>query len=183
MQTHRPPCSALNPSLRASYLDGVCCNTACGGACDACNLSGTIGTCTNIPAGSTGSPSCSPYLCSGAAASGPTRCTADSQFVAGQHCNASSCVPKKTDGTPASPSPDSTAMSPPACRCKPIAHPVVHSILPSALPTSTPSAATPPAAAPVTPATCPVRMGPAPTSRPARPGARRVRPMSALAQL
>ncbi len=35
----------------ANCVDGVCCDNACGGTCKACNLAGTIGTCTNIPAG------------------------------------------------------------------------------------------------------------------------------------
>ncbi len=40
-------------------IDGVCCTTACGGQCQACNVSGSVGTCTTVsgpPVGSTGSP-------------------------------------------------------------------------------------------------------------------------------
>ncbi len=32
-------------------VDGVCCDTACNTTCKACNLAGTVGTCTNIPVG------------------------------------------------------------------------------------------------------------------------------------
>jgi hypothetical protein len=43
--------------------DGVCCDTACGGSCQACNLALTVGTCTDVPTGmapSSGHPSCGP---------------------------------------------------------------------------------------------------------------------------
>jgi len=42
-------------------IDGNCCDTACTGACKACNLPGTAGTCTFVTAGQTdpnGSPAC-----------------------------------------------------------------------------------------------------------------------------
>ena len=32
-------------------VDGVCCDTACNGTCQACNLPGSVGTCTAIPDG------------------------------------------------------------------------------------------------------------------------------------
>lgn len=32
-------------------VDGVCCNTACGSTCQACDLTGNVGTCTPIPMG------------------------------------------------------------------------------------------------------------------------------------
>jgi hypothetical protein len=32
-------------------VDGVCCSTACTGTCKACNVAGSMGTCTNAPSG------------------------------------------------------------------------------------------------------------------------------------
>jgi hypothetical protein len=75
--------------------DGVCCLTACDGACDVCNA--TPGTCTVLAAGAAGSPSCSPFLCGGAATC-PTACTLDGECAAGAYCEGLKCVAKKPDG-------------------------------------------------------------------------------------
>lgn len=45
------PCS-LNAQCASNFcVDGVCCNTACAGVCQACNLTGSVGGCANIPTG------------------------------------------------------------------------------------------------------------------------------------
>lgn len=43
----------------AHCADGVCCNAACAGACRACNLPGSVGTCSGLPDGAT-EPLCAP---------------------------------------------------------------------------------------------------------------------------
>ncbi len=42
-----------NAALCASdnCVDNVCCNAVCNGTCQACNIPGSLGTCTNLPAG------------------------------------------------------------------------------------------------------------------------------------
>lgn len=77
-------------------VDGVCCDSACGGACDACNLPGRVGTCT-VATGAAGSPSCAPYLC-GASASCPASCASDAECVASHRCAGNVCVPRAPDG-------------------------------------------------------------------------------------
>ena len=43
---------AANSECQSNFcVDGVCCNAACGGLCQACNLAGSLGTCSNIPNG------------------------------------------------------------------------------------------------------------------------------------
>src|SRR4029434_11014303 len=58
-------CGAAAECQSGFCVDGYCCNSACGGGCNACNLSGAEGTCTVMPSGSFGSPSCAPYVCDG----------------------------------------------------------------------------------------------------------------------
>ena len=58
------PCISDNMcSTGFCSIDGVCCDSKCDGACQACNLTGTAGTCTNVAAGtmpSTNHPTCGP---------------------------------------------------------------------------------------------------------------------------
>ena len=72
----------------------MCCQTACGGACDVCNL--TPGTCTPSPAGSPGSPTCFPYTCSGTGSSCPTTCSVNGD-CATNVCTTNQCQ-KRTLG-------------------------------------------------------------------------------------
>jgi hypothetical protein len=45
------PCGAGAECVTQSCVDGVCCDTACGGACHACNLPDNVGTCVAITRG------------------------------------------------------------------------------------------------------------------------------------
>ena len=91
-------CSADQQCLSGSCADGVCCNTACGDACDACNLPGTVGLCTPRANGAAGSPACIPYLCDGGAATCPTSCAGDANCATGHYCSAGTCVPTQGIG-------------------------------------------------------------------------------------
>lgn len=44
-------CSAAADCASGFCVDGRCCNTACSGTCQRCNLAGNLGTCTPSPAG------------------------------------------------------------------------------------------------------------------------------------
>jgi len=44
-------CSADNECQSGACADGVCCNTACDGLCEACDIQGVVGTCTPISDG------------------------------------------------------------------------------------------------------------------------------------
>ena len=48
-----------------SCVDGVCCTSACTGGCQACNVAGSRGTCTPIPAGTDPAGECGAISCSG----------------------------------------------------------------------------------------------------------------------
>lgn len=51
-------CAMGTQCVSGNCADGVCCNTACGGDCQACNIAGTLGTCSNVMQG-TIEPLCS----------------------------------------------------------------------------------------------------------------------------
>lgn len=61
-------CSMAGECLSGNCVDGVCCNVACGGACQACNVAGTVGTCTNITAGQDPANECANGACNGSGA-------------------------------------------------------------------------------------------------------------------
>ena len=45
------PCTASGQCTSTFCIDGVCCNNACAGTCQACNLAAAPGTCTPLPTG------------------------------------------------------------------------------------------------------------------------------------
>ncbi len=62
-------CSAGSECLSAACVDGVCCNNTCTGTCQACNVAGSLGTCSNIMNGQDPSNDCAgATTCNGAGA-------------------------------------------------------------------------------------------------------------------
>lgn len=72
-------------------VDGLCCDRACGGQCEACDVAGMEGTCTPVVAGPphASHPSCGTYVC--APQGCLTSCRTDSDCIAGSICAAGSC--------------------------------------------------------------------------------------------
>jgi hypothetical protein len=91
-------CSSGDLCQSTFCADGTCCDTACDGGCDACNLSGSIGVCKALPSGSLGTPSCAPYVCRGGSTC-PTSCTDPFQCTAGNWCVGGTCGPPRPNGT------------------------------------------------------------------------------------
>ncbi len=56
-------CSAGSECCSGNCVDGYCCNSACGGTCDACNITGHEGTCVDDDSKCTGCKSCSGGTC------------------------------------------------------------------------------------------------------------------------
>src|SRR5690606_5871332 len=46
-------------------VDGVCCNSACNGTCEACDVPSAVGTCTPIPAMADYDGECPGFSCNG----------------------------------------------------------------------------------------------------------------------
>lgn len=88
-----PDSSSSSACFSGQCWDGVCCNTSCGGACRACNGSGTCVLSSGTPAPSTG---CSNYTCN--SGNCRTTCSSDTHCISGFYCSGSSCVAKKAVG-------------------------------------------------------------------------------------
>jgi len=80
-------------------VDGVCCNSSCTAGCQACDVSGSVGTCTTVSGAPHGTRTCGEYLCPGGVTTCPSSCTADGACVSGYYCNGTSCVAKEPNGS------------------------------------------------------------------------------------
>ena len=58
-------CSMGSQCLTGNCIDGVCCNTTCGATCQACNVMGSLGTCTNVPNNQDPASECANGACNG----------------------------------------------------------------------------------------------------------------------
>jgi len=92
-------CSLASDCTSVLCVDTVCCDTACGDSCDACNLTGNIGTCTPRSDGDAGVPACAGgYLCDGTNATCPNTCSTDGDCASGYYCNGTNCALTKALG-------------------------------------------------------------------------------------
>ena len=94
-------CEQASQCASGQCVEGVCCNTACEGACEACNLAGSVGTCSPAPStvqcrGSGGECDVAEY-CTGTGAS----CPADGFQASGAACSGdgNACTVDVCDGT------------------------------------------------------------------------------------
>jgi Cellulose binding domain len=86
-------CAAATDCTSGYCEQGVCCNTGCEATCQACNLTGTVGTCTSIPVGTDplsqctdmGAPSCK----TNGACDGTGKCQL---YPSGTVCSAQTCA-------------------------------------------------------------------------------------------
>jgi hypothetical protein len=84
---------------RHDCVDLVCCDKPCDGPCEACALSGSVGTCKPIPDGKPVPPrACNdPYLVCVAGACA-TSCTKDDDCKSPYFCSSGACVPRLSLG-------------------------------------------------------------------------------------
>ena len=115
-------CGAGGECLSGFCAQGVCCGSACSGTCQSCALAGTVGTCTNVPAGSDPLNQCADL--------GNAACSTDGQcngagacrlYAAGTTCVAAACsgstfTPARTcNGTGTCQTTTSSSCAPYAC--------------------------------------------------------------------
>ncbi len=88
-------CTSGTQCTSTFCVDGRCCNNACAGPCNACDVSGFEGQCRTSPAGRVPSPACpGGYACNGIAETCPTLCTSDAGCVAWRCGSNFTCIPK-----------------------------------------------------------------------------------------
>jgi len=91
-------CSIGTDCLSSNCADGICCNNSCPGACESCNQTGTLGTCTPLPTGAAGK-GCAYYTCTGTSGTCATSCTADTNCAPNAFCNTTgACVVQLAKG-------------------------------------------------------------------------------------
>jgi hypothetical protein len=87
-------CSSANQCASNFCVGGVCCMSACAGACQQC----ASGTCGLSAKGAPGSPSCTPLTCDGGNPGCPSQCFTDVDCIGGYFCNGGTCTPKYPTG-------------------------------------------------------------------------------------
>ena len=118
--TNGGACTASTQCGSGQCVDGVCCNTACGGECQACDVAGSAGTCTAVTGAPHGlRPACASdgSSCGGSCnGSNVTACS----FPTAQ-CRAASCTsgtataPASCNGAGSCPALATTSCSPYVC--------------------------------------------------------------------
>jgi hypothetical protein len=87
------PCSANEQCRSGLCIDDVCCSSACSNACSACDIPGSEGTCTPVPAGQDPDQECAqdpPATCArDGTCDGQGNCR---RYQAGTQCAAGSCT-------------------------------------------------------------------------------------------
>ncbi|MDI1451100.1 hypothetical protein [Polyangium sp. 6x1] len=96
-------CVSNGSCLSGHCVDGVCCATACDGTCQTCNLPGSPGECTNVPAGQDDAATCAgaSQSCDGAGAckkENAAACGGDAECMGG-HCADGVCCDTACAGT------------------------------------------------------------------------------------
>jgi hypothetical protein len=95
-------CTSASQCQSGYCVDGVCCNSTCGGLCQACNLAGSVGACANIPNSQDPANECAgAFTCNGAGGcTTSTSCTADAQCNDNSPCTVDACVSGLCANTP-----------------------------------------------------------------------------------
>lgn len=89
-------CGSAHECGSGFCAEGICCDQACLGSCERCDMAGHAGTCTPVAAGP--SEACLPLRCDGTSESCPTLCLTNGDCADGFACLAGTCTPERTAG-------------------------------------------------------------------------------------
>ncbi len=64
-RTNGQSCALASQCQSGNCVDGVCCNDACAGSCLACNVAGSLGSCTSVGVNQDPANECNPGSCDG----------------------------------------------------------------------------------------------------------------------
>ncbi len=115
-------CTRGGACAGGNCVDGVCCNTACEGQCEACNVEGSVGTCAPV----TGTPRGARAACAGAGSTCGGACDGMNRAACtypgmSTECRAAACadgaatLAATCDGAGACPMPSTTPCAPYVC--------------------------------------------------------------------
>lgn len=85
-------CAAPADCLGGTCSDGYCCDVACSGSCQACDVSGSEGTCSVAVVGTDPKDECLGYGCDGSGSCRSAQCSSDADCQSGFHCVGSVCT-------------------------------------------------------------------------------------------
>jgi len=92
-------CNVIYPgSCTGGFCNGgTCCDSPCTGTCESCTVVGSEGTCTSVVGPPKTGGACAPYAnCTSTGCA--TTCTANTDCLAGNYCDAGKCAPKLANG-------------------------------------------------------------------------------------
>lgn len=99
------PCASGAECASGLCVGGVCCNEHCAGSCESCSIAGSMGSCSLLPAGHPGEPSCAPYACNGQVSGCASSCATSSECQEGFWCDGQQCNALLSVGSPCTDTP------------------------------------------------------------------------------
>src|SRR5450432_426641 len=113
------PCSGNSECASGFCSQGVCCNSACNTACQACNLPGTVGRCTAVASGVDPQGLCAIQAQASCGTTGQCAAGQCARWASGSQCLAASCPTASTRAPPSTCNGSGTCVAAATMSCAP----------------------------------------------------------------